>query len=138
MLVLSDVGLWAGFWKRSIECQLYFWILKSYQHGTRIGGERDSYNSLDNAAEEFCMHLHACVCAQTRPLFKDFRDVLYRLCNWVEFNNILKNRIQNKKDTVACFIHFRKDFDTVNRKYLLAKLEESYGMSGRFLHDYRY
>ena len=42
MLVLSAVGWWTGFQKWSIECQLYFWILKSYKHGTRIGGERDS------------------------------------------------------------------------------------------------
>ena len=83
----------------------------------------------------------------------------YRLRNWIEFNNILneeqngfrpgrncqdhifaltsiiENRIQNKKDTFACFIDFRKAFDTVNRKYLWAKLEKRYGMSGGFLHS---
>ena len=46
----------------SIECQLYFWILKSYQHGTRTGGERDSRPKhiigwTKNAAETFCMRL---------------------------------------------------------------------------------
>ena len=113
MLVLSAVGLWAGFRKQSIECQLYFWILKSYQHGTRIGREGVSRAThitawTKSAAEKFWMrlhssacvrlrlcafvyvrvHLHMCVCAQTRLdaknllcpdafLFKDFRDVLY-------------------------------------------------------------
>ena len=44
--------------------------------------------------------------------------------------SIIENRIQTKKDTFACFIDFRKAFDTVNRKYLWAKLEKRYGMSG--------
>ena len=71
MLVLSIVGLWAGFRKRSIECQLYFWILKSYQHGTRIGGERNSRPKHTttwtwNAAEEFCLHLRSSTCMRLR------------------------------------------------------------------------
>ena len=80
--------------KQSIECRLYFWILK------RIGSERDSRPKhitawTKNVAEKFSMRLHssACVCAlkikcpdasrcknfcvQTSLLFKDFRDVLY-------------------------------------------------------------
>ena len=74
-LVLRAVGWWAGFQKRSIECQLYFWILKSYQHGTRIGRERDSrpkhvtgwiWNVACMRLHSFgvCLHLlvYVCVC----------------------------------------------------------------------------
>ena len=57
-----------------IESQLYFWILKSYQHGTRIGGEKDSRPKhitawTWNVAEEFCMRLclSACICICMRP-----------------------------------------------------------------------
>ena len=60
--------------KQSIKCQLYFWILESYQGGTRIGSERDSRPKhitawTKNAAENFacvcvrpraCVHLHLC------------------------------------------------------------------------------
>ena len=60
-----------GFRKQSIECQLYFWILKSYQHGTRIGGERDSRAKhitawTKNAAEKFCKRLHLSACVRLR------------------------------------------------------------------------
>ena len=80
------------------------------------------------------------------------------------FRTYLNNREQNSKQkgTFACFIDFRKAFDTVNRKYLdlnltvtsptakppnlidrqyfrlysiWAKLEERYGISGGFLHS---
>ena len=66
---MSAVSLWAGFWKQSIECQLYFWILKSYQHGTRIGGERDSRPKhitawTKNAVEKFCMRLRSFACVR--------------------------------------------------------------------------
>ena len=68
---MSAVSLWAGFWKQSIECQLYFWILKSYQHGIRIGGERDSRAKhitarTKNAAEKFCMRLCSSACMGLR------------------------------------------------------------------------
>ena len=71
MLVLSTVSLWAGFRKQSIKCQLYFWILKSYQHGVRIGGERDSRPKhitawTKNAAEKFCMRLRMSACVHLR------------------------------------------------------------------------
>ena len=71
MLVLSTVSLWAGFRKQSIECQLYFWILKSYQHGTRIGGERDSRPKhitawTKNAAEKFRMRLRSSASVRLR------------------------------------------------------------------------
>ena len=73
-------GWLVGLWKRLIECQLHFWILKSYQHGTRIDRKRDSrpkhITRMWNAAEEFCMHLHlsaylhlclrACICVHVR------------------------------------------------------------------------
>ena len=64
---------WAGLRHCSIECQMYYWILKSYQHGTRIGGERDSRSkhitaSTWNVAEEFRVDLrlglHTCVCVR--------------------------------------------------------------------------
>ena len=96
-----------GVMKQSIECQLYLWILKSYQRGTRIGSERDSRSKhitawTKNVAEKFCMCLHLSVCVRLRQrasahrklnvwtrldgknfcsqislLFKDFQDVLY-------------------------------------------------------------
>ena len=56
-----------------IECQLYFWILKSYQHGTRIGGERDSSGKYitgwtKKSAANIGMRLHSsmCVCLRLR------------------------------------------------------------------------
>ena len=60
-----------GFQKQSLKCQLYFWILKSYQHGTRIGGERDLRPKhitawTKNAAEKFCICLRLSACVHLR------------------------------------------------------------------------
>ena len=60
-----------GVSETSIEYQLYFWILKSYQHGTRIGRERDSRPKhitawTKNAAEKFCMCLRSFACMRLR------------------------------------------------------------------------
>ena len=54
-----------------VECQQYFWILKSYQHGTRIGGERDPRPQHITAwtwhiSEEFCMRLRSSACVRVR------------------------------------------------------------------------
>ena len=80
MLGLSAVGLWAGFQKRSIKCQLYFWILKATNMGLGLAGrETQSLNlqqlehtmQLKNFACVYvhlpvcvCVHLRVCVCAQ--------------------------------------------------------------------------
>ena len=79
---------------RLSECQLYFWILKSYmyQHGTKIGEERDSRPKRTtawtwNVAEEFGMRLRLCawVCVCVRG--SAFACVGLRLracvCVWV-------------------------------------------------------
>ena len=63
--------MWVRFQKQSIECQLYFWILKSYKHGVRIGGERDSRPKhitawTKNAAEKICMRLRSSACVRLR------------------------------------------------------------------------
>ena len=70
VVVLSAVSLWVGFQKQLIECQLYFWILKSYQHGMRIDGERDSrpkHIQLGQERSWKILHVSAstcvCVCA---------------------------------------------------------------------------
>ena len=80
-----------GVSETSIECQLYFWILKSYQHGTRIGGERDSRPKhitawTKNPAEKFayiCIRPRACVCVRVR------------LCAWVCVQKIKRMDAKN-------------------------------------------
>lgn len=47
--------------------------------------------------------------------------------------SIIENRFQQKKDTFACFIDFRKAFDSVNRSLLWNKICNRYGISGPFL-----
>ena len=60
-----------GVSETSIKYQLYFWILKSYQHGTSIGGERGSRPKhiadwTKNAAEKICIRLRSSVCMRLR------------------------------------------------------------------------
>ena len=80
-----------------------------------------------------------------------------RLSDWVESNSILseeqngfrpgrccldhiftlssivENRMLGKQDTFACFIDFRKAFDSINRPLLWQKLKTRYGLNGNFL-----
>ena len=74
MVVLTAFGLCVGFRKHRWSANCFFWIMKSYQHGTRIGGERDLRPKhitawTKNAAENFayvCARLHACICVYVR------------------------------------------------------------------------
>ena len=47
--------------------------------------------------------------------------------------SIVENRFIESKDTYACFIDFRKAFDSVDRPLLWRKLRDRYGIKGNFL-----
>ena len=46
--------------------------------------------------------------------------------------SIIENRLQERKDTFASFIDFRKAFDSVNRLLLWHKIHHRFGISGNF------
>ena len=45
----------------------------------------------------------------------------------------IENRMARKEDTFACFIHFKKAFDCVNRNLLWKKVAVRFRLSGKFL-----
>ena len=47
--------------------------------------------------------------------------------------SIVENRFSQNKDTYACFIDFKKAFDSVDRSLLWNKLQTRYGVTGNFL-----
>ena len=70
-VVLTAFGLCVGFRKHRWSANCFFWIMKSYQHGTRIGGERDLRPKhitawTKNAAEKFCICLRSSACVHLR------------------------------------------------------------------------
>ena len=48
-------------------------------------------------------------------------------------SSIVENRMIGNQDTFACFIDFRKAFDSINRHSLWKKLHSKYGINGNFL-----
>ena len=48
-------------------------------------------------------------------------------------HTIIKNRKHQRKDTFACFVDYRKAFDTVDRNCLWFKLS-SLGINGKIIH----
>ena len=127
--------MWAGFRKQSIECQLYFLILKSYQQGQGLAGRETQDLNIQQLGQRMqrsacvCVCLHVCICVCPRASIcvrlRPSACVCMRQCACVCAQKIKRPDVSRRKKFLRPDASCSRTFRMYYIMYITQSLSES-------------